>query len=132
MPFQDDAQRVGCVAVCIGALAGLDRLVGCDHGPRGGVQVAFHRIGHGQVAAIRHAVLPLLAIALVQAAGLPPGQQAVVVAFAALPTASSAYVLATRMGGNGGYVAGLVSLSTLIAMVGMPLALAGVAWAQPG
>ena len=72
---------------------------------------------------IRHAVLPLLAVALVVAWRLPAAQQAVVVAFAALPTASSAYVLATRMGGHGGFVAGLVTLSTLIAMAGLPLAL---------
>ena len=72
---------------------------------------------------IRHAVLPLLAVALVVALGLPPAQQAVLVAFAALPTASSAYVLAARMGGHGGFVAGLVTLSTLIAMAGLPLAL---------
>lgn len=72
---------------------------------------------------IRHAVLPLLAVALVVGAGLPAAQQAVVVAFAALPTASSAYVLATRMGGHGAYVAGLVTLSTLIGMAGLPFAL---------
>jgi malonate transporter and related proteins len=75
---------------------------------------------------IRHVVLPLVAIVLVQWAGLPPGQQTVVVAFAALPTASSAYVLATRMGGHGAFVAGLVSLSTLLGMVGLPLALAAL------
>ena len=72
---------------------------------------------------IRHAVLPLLAVVLVVALQLPPAQQAVLVAFAALPTASSAYVLAARMGGHGGFVAGLVTLSTLIAMAGLPLAL---------
>ena len=77
---------------------------------------------------IRHAVLPLFAIVLVDAVGLPPGQQAVVVAFAALPTASSAYVLATRMGGHGGYVAGLVTVSTVLAMPGLPLALALLRW----
>jgi predicted permease len=74
--------------------------------------------------AIRHAVLPAGAIALVLQLGLPPAQQAVIVAFAALPTASSAYVLAVRMGGHGSYVAGLVTLSTLIAMPALPLALA--------
>ncbi|MBC7938751.1 MAG: AEC family transporter, partial [Chitinophagaceae bacterium] len=73
---------------------------------------------------IRHAVLPLLAVALVLWLALAPAQQAVIVAFAALPTASSAYVLAVRMGGHGGFVAGLVTLSTLIAMAGLPLALA--------
>jgi malonate transporter len=76
--------------------------------------------------AIRHLVLPALAIVLVQWAQLPPAQQTVVVAFAALPTASSAYVLAVRMGGHGSYVAGLISLSTLIAMVGLPLALSAL------
>lgn len=74
--------------------------------------------------AIRHLALPALAIALVLALALPPAQQAVVVAFAAMPTASSAYVLAVRLGGHGGYVAGLVTVSTLVGMAGLPLALA--------
>lgn len=73
---------------------------------------------------IRHLALPLIAIGLVRWAGLAMNQQVVVVAFAALPTASSAYVLATRMGGHGAYVAGLVSMSTLLGMAGLPLALA--------
>ncbi len=73
--------------------------------------------------AIRHAVLPAAAIAMSIALAMPPAQQAVVVAFAALPTASSAYVLAARMGGDGSFVAGLVTLSTLVGMVGLPLAL---------
>ena len=73
--------------------------------------------------AIRHAVLPAVAIALVLLVGLPSAQQAVVVIFAAVPTASSSYVLAVRMGGDGPFVAGLVTLSTLIGMVGLPLAL---------
>ncbi|MFY9510230.1 MAG: AEC family transporter, partial [Rubrivivax sp.] len=73
--------------------------------------------------AIRHALLPVLAIVLVIALQMPPAQQAIVVAFAAMPTASSAYVLAVRMGGHGGYVAGLVTVSTLIGMVGLPLTL---------
>jgi predicted permease len=77
----------------------------------------------GAFLSIRHAILPALAIALVIGLGLPPAQQAVVVAFAALPTASSAYVLATRMGGHSGFVASLVTLSTLIAMAGLPLAM---------
>jgi malonate transporter and related proteins len=73
---------------------------------------------------IRHLALPLIAIVLVRWAELPMTQQVVVVAFAAMPTASSAYVLATRMGGHGAYVAGLVSVSTLLGMAGLPLALA--------
>jgi len=73
---------------------------------------------------IRHLILPAVAIALVLWARLPAAQAAVVVAFAAMPTASSAYVLATRMGGHGGYVAGLVTISTLLAMPGLPASLA--------
>jgi predicted permease len=52
----------------------------------------------------------------------------VIVAFAAMPTAGSAYVLAVRMGGHGAYVAGLVTVSTLLAMVGLPAALGLLAW----
>ena len=44
-------------------------------------------------------------------------------AFSALPTASSAYVLASRMGYIGPYVAGLVTLSTLLGMLSLPFAL---------
>ena len=75
---------------------------------------------------IRHLALPALATALVLWLHLPPAQQMVIVAFAALPTAPTAYVLAVRMGGHGAYVAGLVTVSTLLAMPGLPLALA--AW----
>jgi hypothetical protein len=77
----------------------------------------------GALLGIKHAVMPALAIPLVIALGLPPLQQSVVVAFAAMPTASSAYVLAVRLGGHGPYVAGLVTVSTLLAMAGLPLAL---------
>jgi predicted permease len=78
--------------------------------------------------AIRHAALPLAAVAWVALTELPPDQQIVLVAFAALPTASSAYVLAVRMGGHGPFVAGLVTVSTLLGMLSLPLALA--LWGQ--
>ncbi|HRN08195.1 MAG TPA: AEC family transporter, partial [Ottowia sp.] len=40
-----------------------------------------------------------------------------------LPTASSCYVLAARMGYNGPYVAGLVTLSTVLGVASLPFAL---------
>jgi malonate transporter and related proteins len=43
------------------------------------------------------------------------------VLFAAMPTASSAYILAMRMGGDGKSVAWLISASTLGAMITLPL-----------
>ena len=73
---------------------------------------------------IRHVLLPLVAAALAVLFRLDPVQALVLVAFAALPTASSCYVLASRMGYNGAYVAGLVTLSTLLGMASLPLALA--------
>jgi malonate transporter and related proteins len=45
----------------------------------------------------------------------------VVVLFAALPTASSAYILAMRMGGDGRSVAWLISATTLGSMLTLPL-----------
>ena len=62
-----------------------------------------------------------MALGLAALFQLPPDQRALLLLFAALPTASSAYVLAVRMGGHGAFVAGLVTLSTLIGMVTVPL-----------
>lgn len=73
--------------------------------------------------AIRHLVLPLVAFVLSRAFGLDATQRTVLLLFSALPTASSAYVLAARMGYNGPYVAGLVTLSTLLGMASLPFAL---------
>jgi malonate transporter and related proteins len=75
------------------------------------------------VLGIRHLVAPLVAIALARLFRLDPAQTTVLLAFSALPTASSAYVLAARMGYNGAYVAGLVTLSTLLGMASLPFAL---------
>jgi malonate transporter len=75
------------------------------------------------VLAIRHLILPLVAFGLARLFRLDPAQTTVLLAFSALPTASSCYVLASRMGYNGAYVAGLVTLSTLLGMVSLPFAL---------
>jgi malonate transporter and related proteins len=73
--------------------------------------------------AIRHFILPLLAWGLSRLLGLSDTQTTVLLAFSALPTASSCYVLAARMGYDGAYVAGLVTLSTLLGMLSLPFAL---------
>ena len=73
---------------------------------------------------IRHVSLPLLALGLCWLFALSAVQSTVLLIFSALPTASSAYVLAARMGYNGAYVAGLVTLSTLLGMLSLPFALA--------
>ncbi|OIQ74058.1 membrane transport protein [mine drainage metagenome] len=71
--------------------------------------------------AARHLGVPLTAWMLARALRLDPLHTTVVVMFTAVPTASSAYVLAARMGGDAPYVAGLVSLSTLLGAVSLPL-----------
>lgn len=113
-------QRLGNAALPLGLMA-----VGA------GLRFGALREGPGLAAAllsVRHLLLPAWAIALAWWLGLPAAQQAVVVVFAALPTSASSYVLAVRMGGHGPYVAGLVTVSTLLAMPGLPLALAALAW----
>ena len=78
--------------------------------------------------AIRHLILPAFALGLGAWLDLPSAQQAILVSFAALPTASSAYVLAVRMGGHGPYVAGLITVSTLLGMASVPLWVAAAGW----
>ena len=75
------------------------------------------------VLSIRHLILPVVALGLSQLFKLSPPQTTILLAFSALPTASSAYVLAARMGYNGGYVAGLVTLSTMLGVLSLPFAL---------
>jgi malonate transporter len=65
--------------------------------------------------------LPAIAYGMGRWLELPALQLQIVVAFAALPTASSAYVLAARLGGNGPLVAFLVSAGTLLSIVTLPL-----------
>jgi predicted permease len=68
--------------------------------------------------------LPAIGFGLGTWMALPPLQLQILVTFCALPTASSAYVLATRMGGNGPFVAFLVTAGTLLSALTLPLWLA--------
>ena len=75
------------------------------------------------VLGIRHVLMPLVAMGCALLLGLQGEQAVVLLMFAALPTASSCYVLAARMGFNGAYVAGLVTVSTLLGVFSLPFAL---------
>lgn len=75
------------------------------------------------VLAVKHLGMPLMAFGLAMLFRLDTTQTTVLLMFSAVPTASSCYVLAARMGYNGPYVAGLVTLSTLLGMVSLPFAL---------
>jgi predicted permease len=71
--------------------------------------------------AVKLLASPAVALAYARWAGLAPLQMQILVSFAALPTASSAYVLAARLGGNGPLTAFLISAGTLASMATLPL-----------
>ena len=75
------------------------------------------------VLSIRHLIQPLIAWGMAHWFQLDAVQTTVLLAFSALPTASTCYVLAARMGYNGPYVAGLVTLSTVLGVASLPFAL---------
>ncbi|MFC7517264.1 AEC family transporter [Herbaspirillum sp. GCM10030257] len=71
--------------------------------------------------AVKLLALPAIALMLGRWMNLPALQLQIVVMFAALPTASSAYVLAARMGGNGPFVAFLISGGTVLSAFTLPI-----------
>jgi len=107
--------RIGAASLAMGLMAA-------------GAGLRFASLGQAKVLAvailtIKHLLLPLIALALSYAFALSAVQSTILLAFSALPTASSSYVLATRMGYDGAFVAGLVTLSTLLGMLSLPFAL---------
>ena len=74
----------------------------------------------GHFLAVKLLAMPAIGLALARWYGLPALQMQIAVAFCALPTASSAYVLAARMGGNGPFVAFLISAGTVMSVVTLP------------
>jgi malonate transporter and related proteins len=75
------------------------------------------------VLTMRHLVMPLLAILMIRLFDLQPTQATVLLIYSALPTAGSCYVLAAKMGYDGPFVAGLVTLSTALGALSLPFAL---------
>ena len=109
-------QRIGSASLALGLMAA-------------GAGMHFGHLIHAKVLTlslltIRHFVTPLMAWGLAHAFSLDATQTIVLLAFSALPTASTCYVLAARMGYNGAFVAGLVTLSTVLGMLSLPFALA--------
>jgi predicted permease len=72
------------------------------------------------ITAIKLIAAPALAWAAAKGLGLSGLHFYVAVLFGALPTASSAYILAVRMNGDGPGVAWLISASTLTSMLTLP------------
>ncbi|WP_043344021.1 AEC family transporter [Cupriavidus basilensis] len=69
---------------------------------------------------VKLVAMPCFAWAVGRLLPLTELQSQIVVLFASLPTASSAYILAVRMGGNGPMVAATISVMTVAAIVTTP------------
>lgn len=110
--------RLGDAAIVLGLLAvgaGL-RMVGA-----GGT--APH-LAAGYFLLVKLVAMPALALLMIRSYGLSGLHADVALVFCALPAASSAYILAQRMGGDGPRVAWLISAGTLVSMASIPLWLA--------
>ncbi|MCZ4329746.1 AEC family transporter [Castellaniella denitrificans] len=105
--------RLGACALAIGLLC-----VGATLSLRGG---RAHAPLMAWMVAAKLVLLPPVALILAWALGLSAGERLVLVLFSALPTASSAHVLAARMGGDGRLVAVTMSIGTLLSAVTLPL-----------
>ncbi|MFM6986476.1 MAG: AEC family transporter [Hydrogenophaga sp.] len=113
--LEPTVSRIGQSSLALGLMAaGAGMQLGSLHAAKAlGVSVL----------AVKHLGMPLMAFGLARLFALEPTQTTVLLMFSAVPTASSCYVLAARMGYDGAYVAALVTLSTLLGMVSLPFAL---------
>lgn len=74
--------------------------------------------------AVKLLLLPMMLFTLSRWLGLDDMTALVLVVIGSLPTASSAYILARQLGGDGPMMAAVISGQTLLAMLTMPLILA--------
>lgn len=110
-PVQFFLKRLGDAAVALGLLA-----VGAAL--RWG-KVGGRWAGSAWLVSVKLLLLPAIAWIVGRALGLEGIAFDTVVLFAALPSASSAYILAMRMGGDGPGVAWLISATTLLAVLSL-------------
>ena len=106
-------QRLGAASIALGLIA-----VGAGLRLSGTI---VDRPMLGWLIFVKLVAAPAVVFVLVTWLELPPLQREIAVLFAALPSASSAYILAVRMGGNGAIVAFLISASTVLSVLTLPL-----------
>src|SRR6185503_5574753 len=78
----------------------------------------------GVTAFLKLVLMPVIAVALALQFGITGSNLAVVTVCSAVPTASSAYVLARQMGGDAPLLAQIITLQTILAAITMPIAIA--------
>jgi len=109
----DTFQRLGACAlalglICVGATLSLQGL-----GAAAKVM--------GWMIAVRLLAMPVAALLLTAVLPLSPMEKHMLLLFSTLPTASSTYILAVRMGGDGRSVAVTMSLGTILSAATIPL-----------
>ncbi len=107
-PVESVLKRLGDAAIALGLLAVGAALRWGDAGGRW--------IGSVWLIAVKLMILPVTAWVVGGQLGLTGMAFEILVIFAALPSASSAYILAMRMGGDGPGVAWLISATTVLAV----------------
>lgn len=78
---------------------------------------------------IKLLLMPLVAVGVGVLFGLSHLDQSILLIFAAMPTATSAYILARQLGGDASLMASIVTSQTLLAMLSLPAVLALHSWA---
>lgn len=73
------------------------------------------------IVSVRLLIMPIFGLALAYVLGMSAIQTQMIVLFTALPSASAAYILAVRMGGDGKIVASTISIGTICCVFTIPL-----------
>lgn len=110
---QDTVELLGRAALPLGLVA-----VGVALRP-----AALLRVDRGVLAtnSIKLLLMPALVLVLTWVLQLDPVSRDVALLFAALPTATSAYILARQLGGDAELMAAIITGQTLLAMITLPL-----------
>lgn len=111
--IMDTMQRLGAGAIVIGLIC-----VGATLSIQG-LDAAAKVMGW--MIAIRLVAMPLAALTVAAILPLSVLEKQMLLLFSTLPTASAAYILAARMGGDGRSVAVTVSLATMLSALTIPL-----------
>lgn len=113
-PIRAFLGRLGDASIALGLMS-----VGAALRLRGGLH-AHARPAAAYLMAVKLLVLPCVALGVGALLHLNGVEADTALIFAALPVASSAYILAQRMGGDGAAVAWVISTTTVLAMVTIP------------
>lgn len=108
----DTLQRLGACAIALGLIC-----VGATLSVQG---LGSSAKVMGWMIAVRLLAMPLAAMLIAWLLPLSATEKQMLLLFSTLPTASSAYILAVRMGGDGRSVAATTSLSTMLSALTIP------------